>query len=248
MISPALSLKTAFLGVLIATAGCCQMLAQSQPDTVDLSLVCLDRMPSSLLLQMGNGELVPVATLAGLRNPVVRYRGSPPFRFFTETTDAEGRVTRIPAATVSYQADWPRALIILAPAPRGAAEPLRGQAFDDSPAGFPPEHVRVFNLHPFPLAIHAGTNEPVQLEPGQSALQPLTVDRTGRAFVQLAMRRGDLWQVLPPLGTDVLPNMRALAFLYEENGQASRALILDVINPEFSQEERSPLRQALHRP
>lgn len=246
MISRAFSLKTACLGVLIAVAGCCHLQAQSRPDAVDLSLVCLDRMPSPLLLQMGSGEFVPVATLAGLRNPAVRYRGSPPLRFFTETTDAEGKTIRIPASTIPIQADWLRALVILAPAPRGAAEPLRGQAFDDGPVGFPPEHVRVFNLHAFPLAIRSGTNEPVRLEAGQSILQPLAVDRTGRAFVQLAAEKGDRWQPLPPLGTDVLPNMRALAFLYEENGQASRALILDVIDPGLVSAVQTSLRHASH--
>lgn len=228
----ALPLKTAWLGLLLIASSCRLALAQPPPTAVDVSLVGLGRMPSTLLLQSGNGDLSPVAAPTGIRSPLVRYRGDSPLRFFTETRDAEGNVVRIPAATIPYQTGWEKVLVVLSASPHGAPEPLRGQTFDDGPAGFPADHVRVFNLYPVPLAIRAGTNDPLQLAPGQSTLLPLSVDPTRRAFVQLALLKEGRWQALSPLGTDVVPNMRILAFVYEGQAGPRRDLVIDVLHPD----------------
>ena len=211
-----------FVGLLLLVVGVGrgQPAAPEDMGGVEISLVGLGEFPSSVKIAFGK-RVLDVGVPSSGKGPAFRYRGASPLVFFREVTDAEGKVQRVPIATVEYPAAWKKVLIVLISGGHTADGWTFGaQAFDDSREGFPVGHARIFNFYPGTLALNSG-GDVAQVPSRQSRLVKLQGAKS-RVWMKVALQRESRWETLPAFVTQVAPGSRLLIFAYEEAGDAGR--------------------------
>lgn len=211
-----LILSLLLLGALPAADVCAQAAGPAIPEGIEISLVGLGDLPTSVKIADGSRVIETAVPPDGRGSPFY-YRGKTPLVFFRETTDAEGKLRRVPVATVEYSPLWKKALVVLVAAGRtGETRDFTAQAFDDGSEGFPAGHARLFNFYRGALAANSGDGVE-QVPPRQSRLIALKGSRA-RVWMKLAVQRPESWEVLPTFVTQVAPNTRLLIFAYEAPG------------------------------
>lgn len=204
------------LGCLPSGVALSQPLPVEPPAGMEISLVGLGELPPAVKIAEGT-RVLEVAVPPDGRGASFHYRGKPPLVFFREVTDTEGKVRRVPIATVEYSSAWKKTLVVLLSAGRTAeGVNFTAQAFDDSAEGFPAGHARLFNFFRSTLAANSGDGVE-QVPPRGSQLIALKGARA-RVWMKLAVQRPDSWEVLPTFVTQVAPNTRLLIFAYEAPG------------------------------
>lgn len=202
---------------------------------LEISLVGLGDLPPLVKIADGT-RVLEVAVPPSGRGDAFHYRARTPLVFFREITDAEGKVQRVPIATVEYSPAWKKALVVLVSGGHTAEGwTFTGQAFDDSAEGFPSGYARLFNFYRNTLAVNSGDGLE-QVPSRQSRLIALKGSRA-RVWMKLAVQRPANWEVLPTFVTQVGPNTRLLIFAYEAPGdgggmERTCRSISEVIMPE----------------
>lgn len=180
---------------------------------ISISLVGLGYLPSTVKIVDGS-RILNVEVPASGRGQVFKYRGSSPLVFVQEIKNALGKVSLVPVANVAFAPTMSKMLVVLVSKGRSGEEwRFTAQGFDDTIAGFPAGHARVFNFYQTVLAVNSGP-EIVQIEAGQSQLVPMRGSRA-RIWMKVAVRRPAEWEILPTFITQVAPNTRILLFAYE---------------------------------
>lgn len=215
---PTLSRVLSFvcLGCLFLGGARGQPPAAERPAGLEISLVGLGDLPPVVKIADGTRVLDAAVPPSGRGDPFY-YRGKTPLVFFREVTDAEGKVQRVPIATVEYPPAWRKALVVLVSGGRKAeVRDFSAEAFDDSAEGFPAGYARLFNFYRNTLAVNSGDGLE-QVPARQSRLIALKGARA-RVWMKLAVQRPADWEVLPTFVTQVAPNTRLLIFAYEAPG------------------------------
>lgn len=183
---------------------------------LEISLVGLGELPPAVKIADGT-RVLDVAVPPDGRGAPFYYRGKPPLVFFREVTDAEGKVHRVPVATVEYAPAWKKSLVVLVSGGRTAEGwNFTGQAFDDSAEGFPSGYARLFNFYRNTLAVNSGDG--LEQVPARGSRLIALKGSRARVWMKLAVQRPANWEVLPTFVTQVAPNTRLLIFAYEAPG------------------------------
>ncbi|GEM_PF-4153127 len=204
------------LGCLSLGVAISQPLPAESPAGLEISLVGLGELPPTVKIADGTRVLEVAVPSSGRGDPFF-YRARTPLVFFREVADAEGKVQRVPIATVECSPAWEKALVVLVANGRTAGDLVfTAQAFDDGSEGFPVGHARLFNFFRSTLAVNSGGGLE-QVPAFQSRLVALSGSRA-RVWMKLAVQRPENWEVLPTFVTQVAPNTRLLIFAYEAPG------------------------------
>lgn len=187
---------------------------------VEIALVGLGELPVAVKIADGS-RVLDIGVPVGGKGPAFRYRGPSPLVFFREEIDAEGAARRVPVSSAEFSPGWGRVLVVLVATGRDAAgHRFAAQAFDDSAAGFPAGHARVFNFHAGTLALNSG-GQVARVPARESRLIGFNAARN-RLWMEVALERAGQWEPLPAIVTQVAPGSRLLVFAYEERGDAAR--------------------------
>lgn len=107
----------------------------------------------------------------------------------------DGELRRVTLAVASIPLTIERAIILLAPAPAGAAFPFQARVLDDSPNAHPGESIRLLNYSSRSLALRVGP-ETFMGEPGGERIFSYAGGAAPRVFFQLAAQTEEGWQMI----------------------------------------------------
>lgn len=149
---------------------------------------------TGLLIADGTAYLPARAGEFTLGRAVFLNRRTPTVRVFREQT-VEGAKRKLPVADVPLPEGTASVLVMLAPAPAGAALPIQGRALDQSLEAHPLNTVRIVNFSNRTLALRVGDKTSVSA-PGGDDQFPFPAGGPPQVPVEVAVNTPDGWQLV----------------------------------------------------
>lgn len=217
--------------------------AQQEPPTitVDFSLYLWDSGPAYWSEEMlteqtqthtkkeaqwlyDNGQEIKLTR--GNKTSYQRYTGPTPLVFYTEETDANGEIQKIPQLNVSINKGAKRVIIIVLP-PNNQSSEFRAHTIDISPQTMPEGSVKVVNFSRNQLATKLSINN-FALEPlGEKILTYEQTKADDRRF-RVAINRDEKWKVVYSSSLKIRPDERGLIVIYPQGKRWRRIFLRDI--------------------